>query len=240
MWRYGVELWRGDPGTLALLHEWGLGDTIMMLRYLPLLSPLNEVTLIVPSPLVGLARQFGCEIIDQMSEPFFDYYLPIMSLPLISDQIPPAPYLTVSAESKRLWHQSNGRHLGIAWSGDPKHSRDATRSIALEMFLTLLPTGYTLHSLQTNDQIEALANGVTVHQFDGFADVAALMMNMDMLIMVDTACVNLAGAIGHPNAHVLIDYDHDWRWHRAKEWYPTLHVHKQARRGDWSSLENNQ
>jgi hypothetical protein len=161
-----------------------------------------------------------------------------MSLPIFFEDIPPAPYLKVAAPSVLISGQTgDSRHLGIAWSGDPKHTRDATRSIALKTFLKLLPQGYTLHSLQTGDQIEALANGVTVHQFDGFADVAALMMNMDMLIMVDTACANLAGAVGHPNAHVLIDYDHDWRWHRAKDWYQTLHVHKQTRRGDWSSLE---
>jgi hypothetical protein len=238
MWRYGVERWNGEPGRLALLHDWGLGDTIMMLRYLPLLWA-NILTLFVPTALVSLARQFNCEIFDHISEKInFDYYLPIMSLPIFIEDIPSAPYLTVPAESKRFWHQGNGRHLGIAWSGDPKHTRDATRSIALETFLTLLPKGYTLHSLQTGDQVGALANRVVVHPFEDFAHVAALMANMDMLIMVDTACANLAGAIGHPDAHVLLDYDHDWRWSRAKDWYPTLHVHKQTRRGDWSSLEN--
>jgi hypothetical protein len=236
MWRYGVECWHGEPGRLAVLHEWGFGDTIMMLRYVPQLIATNDVTLMVPLPLVSLAQQFDCEVIDQLLRPSFDYYLPIMSLPVVFDGIPLTPYLMVSEESKRLWHQGNGRHLGIAWSGDPKHLRDATRSIALEMFLTLLPRGYTLHSLQTGDKIGALANRVKVHPFNDFSDVAALMANMDMLIMVDTACANLAGAIGHSNAHVLIDYDHDWRWHRAEDWYPTLHVHKQQRRGDWSSL----
>jgi hypothetical protein len=234
---HGVERWRGEPGRLVLLHDWGLGDTIMMLRYVPQLSASNTVTLLMPSPLVSLAKQFGCEVRDSVGKVEFDFYLPIMSLPTVIEEIPPAPYLIVGEELKQHWRQPAGRHLGIAWCGDPNHARDATRSISLSEFIKLLPPGYTLHCLQTGDQIEALIHGVKVHPFDDFADVAALMASMDKLIMVDTACANLAGAIGHPDAHVLLDYACDWRWHRAKDWYPTLHVHKQTKRNDWSSIQ---
>jgi hypothetical protein len=237
MWWRGVERWRGEIGKqLAVFHEWGLGDTIMVLRYLPFLT--CDVTLMVPPPLVRLCTQLDCKVDDHVPNAHFDYYCPAMSLPLILDEIPPAPYLVVDEILKRKWQLGNGKHMGIVWTGSPTHERDRVRSIALDQFLKLIPSGYELHSLQPAGNDEARAAGIMVHDFADFADVAALMSNMDQVICVDTAAANLAGAIGHPNAHVYLDYAPDWRWYRADEWYPTLKLHRQTRRGDWESMDD--
>jgi hypothetical protein len=236
---YDIPRWNGEElgeRRIAIFHEWGLGDSIMMLRYLP---RFETATAIVPSPLAPLARSLGADVCgDKIPIEFFDCYCPMMRLPRYFDGIPLTPYLMPDPTLQQYWRRclDGKRRMGIAWSGNRKHKRDATRSIALDQFLDLLPAhDCALYSLQNHEQSDAMMRGIAAFEFDSFADVAALASLMDVIVVVDTACANLVGAIGHPNAHVMLDYAMDWRWYRGDDWYPSLHRHRQPRPGNWTS-----
>jgi tetratricopeptide (TPR) repeat protein len=75
-------------------------------------------------------------------------------------------------------------------------------------------------------------------EMDDFADTAALIANLDLIISVDTAIAHLGAALGKP-VWVLDRFDPCWRWlvgRRDSPWYPTLHVYRQPRPGDWEPV----
>lgn len=231
---YGIPPWQGEDisdRSILLVHEWGLGDSIMFLRYVPLVKA-NYVAAAVPKSLAPLV---AIDVFnDKVPPEFFDFYAPIPSLPRYFP-IPAPPYIKAEPNG---WRGRIGgdRRMGIAWSGNPKHDRDATRSIALSAFLEWLPhDGYTLYSLQNTQQELARAHGVISFEYADFSEVAAVAALMDVIVTVDTAAANLVGAMAHANAHVMLDYAHDWRWYRGDEWYPTLKRHRQKQLGDWPS-----
>jgi ADP-heptose:LPS heptosyltransferase len=85
-----------------------------------------------------------------------------------------------------------------------------------------------LHSVQKQGQEEAHSLGVTTYDFKDFADCAALMMQMDEIVSVDTAAIHLAGAIGHPHATVLLPKWHSWRW-KHNPFYPNIRIVESGR-----------
>jgi tetratricopeptide (TPR) repeat protein len=220
-----LPLWRGEPGRLLLYHELGFGDAIQTFRFLPELKRHAELTLVVDPVLVRLAQRFEIEVVTRVPDDLtaFDARLPLFSVMTALDQIlasiPAAPYLTVP------WRFGGGR-IGIAWSG-----RTQTE-FSLEQFCGGLEhQGFSLHSLQpgaTNDQVQALPDG-------DFADLQQRIAEMDHIVTVDTACAHLAGAMGHPSAHLLLPHLMDWRWWHAKNWYPTLNTYRQTTPQDWSA-----
>jgi hypothetical protein len=134
------------------------------------------------------------------------------------DEIPGDPYLPFKFEAP-------GGTLGVAWSG-----RTQTE-FSLSEFITRLrlPLSYAPQSLQPGD---ALPFARPLPPGD-FLDTAQLMAKLDHIVTVDTAVAHLAGAMGHPSAHVLIPYNSDWRWWCSRAWYPTLNVYRQREPGDW-------
>jgi hypothetical protein len=238
---YGIPRWKGqsDINNLRLLivHQWGLGDCVMALRYLQKLR-CAELALCVPPALFRLAKTLGVPVYSAtVPIELFDTYCPIMRLIGYLPGIPKPPYLKVDpawiAEAKQM---TNGkRRIGIAWRGNPKHVRDATRSIPLDKFLELLPyRNVAYYSLQNAEQEAARVQGIIAPDYQDLAEVAAMASLMDDIVVVDTAAANLVGAMGL-SARVLLDYDYDWRWRRGDEWYPTLTRCIQSQAGDWES-----
>ena len=136
--------------------------------------------------------------------------------------------------------------VGIAWQGNPKHIRDRYRSFPLTCFEPLARVlGVRLFSLQTGFGTEQLAEvgdrfrvvdlGSRLHDF---MDTAAVMMNLDLVVTVDSAPAHLAGALGVP-VWVALPFVPDWRWLLKREdspWYPTMRLFRQAAPGDWSGV----
>ena len=234
---YGVARWHGTENLtdkrIIVVHQWGLGDCVMAARYLQLLKA-GSISVAVPDPLGRIVARDGLNVFGAVIPvEWFDYYVPIMQLIGYFDHIPKPPY--VSAAPSRDVGDEQWR-LGIAWQGNPKHLRDATRSIELNRFLDLLPRrrNVKLYSLQNRDHDAARAAGIIAPVYRDFAEVAAVAAAMDEIIVIDTAVSNLCGAMAL-KANVMLDYNHDWRWHRGDEWYPTVARCVQDKPGDWDS-----
>jgi tetratricopeptide (TPR) repeat protein len=260
--------WLGDvpiAGKTILVHgEQGLGDSLQFCRYVPLLAADASVVLDVSRPLVRLLSGLkGVTRVVASGQPLprFDAWIPMMSLPLVFattiETIPAQiPYLHADQARSATWKQRfaalPGRKVGLVWAGSPRSENprapnaDRRRSITLQHFapLAAIP-GLCLISLQKGGaaaQARTPPTGMTVHdwtgELDDFADTAALIEALDLVISVDTSVVHLAGALGKP-VWVLNRYDRCWRWLRGRmdsPWYPTARLFTQASSGDWSSV----
>jgi hypothetical protein len=135
--------------------------------------------------------------------------------------------------------------VGLVWSGRPTHTNDANRSVALRDLLPL--TGFEAQwvSLQKDirlGDVPAITSMRDLRRFGeeltDFADAAALLSELDLLITVDTAMAHLAGALGIP-VWILLPHVADWRWLQEREdspWYPTARLFRQRQAGDWGSV----
>ncbi len=254
--------WAGEPleGRRILLHaEQGFGDTIQFARYAPLVARAGGRVILDVHPLQHrLLRSLGPDIQVLVRGPApapHDVHCPLMSLPrafgtdLASIPAPPS-YLSAEPDEVARWSRriaqietgmKEGLRVGLVWAGNPKHRNDRNRSIPADRLapLTDVP-GLRLFSLQTGDAQAArpaalpdLTAGIR-----DFADSAAILANLDLVIAVDTATIHLAGALGVP-AWLLLPYAPDWRWllDRADSpWYPSLRLFRQPRPGDWDSV----
>lgn len=260
-------LWRGDfdvsGKTVLVLEDEGLGDTIQFARYVPMLAARGaRVILRVGDPLHPLLSELPgvaeCIPKSKPSLPPFDAHVPICSLPLAFatrlETIPAAiPYLPSPAESRvRTWEDRLKSHLGprrglrvgLAWSGRSTHVNDHNRSIPLRELLSILDVEASFISLQKDprpdDQAVLEHAGIvdlTSHLTD-FAETAALVYCLDLVISVDTSVVHLAGALGRPT-WTLLPFTPDYRWLLGRDdslWYPTMRLFRQRTARDWTDV----
>jgi Flp pilus assembly protein TadD len=260
----GKPQWRGENigDRILLLHaEQGFGDTIQFCRYVPLAAARARVVLVVPRPLVRLLSSLhGVERIIPTGDPLpaYDLHCPLMSLAGIFgtslDTIPaPVPYLKADPGRVAAWRQRSidvdGFGIGLVWAGNPRANEPASnavdrrRSIALDRLAPLASVpGVTFISLQKGEaaaQIGSRPAGMVLHdwtqELDDFAETAALVETLDLVISVDTAVAHLAGSLGKP-VWLLNRFDTCWRWLLGREdspWYPTLRQFRQPALGDW-------
>jgi hypothetical protein len=233
--------WRGEHESVALLADAGFGDWIQLARFIPMIRErAGRVYLEVPAPLARLAKQFGSVEIDETikyAAPMFDA---VAVLGPTVETIPPPPYLRPDAALAALWANRIGnggrRRIGITWSvkltSEHEHP-NAKREIALDELIKHLPD-CELYSLQTQDREQANERGVHAFEFEDFADVAALVSLMDVVVSIDTAALHVAGALAHPHTFALLPYAATWRWLHGN-WYPRVNLCKQTSPGDWSS-----
>lgn len=245
-------------GRTLLLHaEQGLGDTLQMCRYAPLLALAGaRVVLQVPQPLVSLLRCLPgvAQVIeDNGPVPPYDLHCPLMSLPLALgttlSTIPSAPcYLAADPRQVHRWATllgpKQGLRIGLAWSGNATHSNDRNRSLPLATLLAALPSGNDYICLQKelrDSDRQALADNTLGVRFFGdhlgdFADTAALCTLLDLVISVDTSVAHLAGALG-TNTWLLLPLAPDFRWlldRTDSPWYPSFTLLRQDAAGDWT------
>jgi tetratricopeptide (TPR) repeat protein len=251
--------WTGAPapGETILVHaEQGYGDTMQFLRYLPLVrqrAGAGRVLLKCPAALRRLITQSGgwdAEIIDSPPEdtaslPPFDQQVPLLGLPLALSLCQPgdpavtaSPYLQADPADRLVWRERMGGppawRIGLAWQGNPLHANDAHRSIPWDELIPILQMA------EINFFILHLESGLLdpTPQFADFADTAALMAELDLIITVDTATAHLAGALGRP-VWTLLPFVPDWRWGLGRDdtpWYPTMRLFRQITAGDWNAV----
>ena len=245
---------------VLLAAEQGQGDTLQFVRYAKLLADRGAAVLLeVQAPLVDLLSAMpGIAGVTAQgaAAPTADFICPMMSLPLAFgttiDSIPAAvPYLAVPTDRRAAWRDrlaaSPGRRrIGLCWSGNPGFTADQFRSIPLKKFAALLgDPRLAVHLVQTDiregDDAVVAAHPGTVdlrRELGDFADTAAVIEQLDLVITVDTAVAHLAGALGRP-VWILLPYGADWRWLQDRNdspWYPTARLFRQASMGDWTSV----
>jgi hypothetical protein len=232
----GKQPWRGESlegKRLLLLHDHGFGDTIMMLRFVEMLRRHGaQVIQCVPAELEWLALQFGDVVDLRCPCDYFVSYLQLLRwLRIVPCSVPIAPYIRVSGDWQAHWRQRLGpkvhKRVGVAWSVRTEHSGDFPRPLPLQQIAVWFPDA-ELHSVQKQGVEEAAANGVATHELLDFASTAALMMQMDEIVTVDTAAAHLAGAIGHPNVTLMLSQWHSWRWH-DNPFYPHVRMVESGR-----------
>lgn len=256
-------LWLGKEdlcGKTVFLHaEQGYGDTLQFCRYAPAVAARGAtVILAVPAPLKSLLRTLpGVEqVVSEYdrSRPI-DFHCPLMSLPLAFgtevETIPaPVPYLWPNPYRTATWRerltQYGGLKIGLVWAGSRKLGGRPVdlRAMRLDQLRQIggVP-GVTLVSLQKGEPASQIRTaGFVIHDWTDeladFADTAALVAALDLVITVDTSVAHLAGALGKP-VWVLLHHIPDWRWRLHRDhtaWYPTMRLFAQFDLGDWPGV----
>ncbi len=186
--------------------------------------------------------------------PEADFHAPLMELPRLfaayPSTLPPPPDLhpepELGAKFESVLAQADSRiTVGIAWGGNPNYGADAQRSVTLERFLPLAANPKVqLVSLQKGPQAEQLKSVGGGRVLDAaplledFADTAALMDRLDLVITVDSAPAHLGGSLGRPT-WLLLAFTPYWMWLLDREdspWYPSVRLFRQPRRGDWDAV----
>lgn len=218
----GLRPWRGEDlagARLLLVSDHGFGDALMNLRYVSVLRAMGaEVVLSVPIELRRIASQFG-EVVEGIVEA--DCFVSLLQLLRwlreIPESVPTGTYVRIDPFLAEKWREEVGRggrrRIGIAWQTRVSHSGDFPRELPLADLLAKIDVeDADVFSVQVQGREEAERLGVRAHEFEDFADAAALMSVLDEVVSVDTAAIHLAGAIGHSNATVLLSEWHSWRW----------------------------
>ena len=253
VWRqpaFSQPTWRGEDlngRRILLWTEQGFGDAIQFIRYAPWVTARGGHVSVLCQP--ELRRLFkGCETIERLfttpeEATDFDVQCPLMSLPAIFrttlETVPVStPYLSVDPQLARQWtdRMSGARKIGLAWASGAGPGRSIPAS---ELNLLRDVPGVTFYSLQKSSaspRPEVPMNDFTTDLND-FADTAALIDQLDLIITCDTAVAHLAGALGKP-VWILLPHASPWRWMLDRSdspWYRTVRLFRQPRPGDWAS-----
>ena len=237
--------------TVVLVHDEGFGDTIQFIRFVPLLAAKGvRVVSAVPPPLQRLLVQNGMALAGAADQGAAWCRIP--DLPAVfgteAGTIPATlPYLAADPAAAAAWARRlpAGRRVGLVWAGgarahDPAAAAtDRVRSLRRERVTPLLAVpGITWVSLQ-HGQTAPVGVSDPMPEVQDFADTAAIIAGLDLVVSVDTAVAHLAAAMGRPV--LLLDrFDNCWRWMRGRvdsPWYPgVLHIIRQSRPGDWDGV----
>ncbi len=260
----GCPMWRGEPLAgkhIALVREQGLGDQLQFCRYAALVRALGaEVTLIVDGPLVELMQTLDgpTRVIapGQQRDHVYDYWAFQLSLPhrlgTTLDTIPSTtPYLQADASQRVVWRRrldalGAGPKIGVVWAGNPEHANNRNRSMDLaDLAPVLAVPGVHFVSLQKGAASKELAASPWAGQIldldadlTSYADTAAVLAELDLVISVDTSVIHLAGALNRP-CWALLAHGPDWRWmrgHSQTAWYPSLRLLRQHAPRDWAAV----
>ena len=258
-------MWRGEEaaGKTILVHvDEGLGDTILFARYVPMGAALGARVILVVAdalqPLLsGMTGVAQCLPLSARQLPDFDMHCPFSNLPAIFgttlDTIPSgSAYLPQpAAERIAAWEQRLGPRgkprIGLAWSGSSTHANDQRRSIPLQTLAGILDVDATFVSLQKDlrpHDMAALAGRNDIidltAQIADFADTAALMSCLDLVVTADTGVAHLAGAMGRPT-WIMLPHVPDYRWLLDRDdspWYPTVRLFRQDAARDYAAVVN--
>ncbi len=243
------QVWTGGSlaGKTLLVHAGqGLGDTIQLARYMPLLANRGARVMLACSAslLPFLSGQPGIFAAVSRAAPLppYDLWIDQMSLPRLldtrADTIPGhQAYLTAEPERRRRWaDRLRGRTIGFAWAGNPAHANDRRRSLPPELARML--AGPDMVGLQVGPRAED-CDGTPLLDVSSaltdYAETAALIAQLDLVITVDTSVAHLAGALGVAT-WLLLPAAPDWRWILGRDdtpWYGSLRLFRQQTAGDW-------
>ncbi|MCF3631091.1 tetratricopeptide repeat-containing glycosyltransferase family protein [Thalassospiraceae bacterium LMO-SO8] len=245
--------WNGEPlagERVLLIPEQGFGDVIQFARFASRVRDRGGVpVLAVPGPLTALmaAQGWDIDIVDAAAPPEAPLWCPLMSLGAVLDltagDISGAAYLCAPSIDNG---QNAGPRVGLAWAGNPTHRRDRARSLRLAELAPLFNVpGIRFVNLQVglrpDDAAEMARRPDLFAETPGlgtFAETAAVVAGLDLVISADTAVLHLAGAMGRP-VWGLLPFVPDWRWGLSGEttpWYDSLCLYRQPALGDWRSV----
>jgi tetratricopeptide (TPR) repeat protein len=265
--KFKAPFWEGGDlvGKTILLHsEQGHGDTIQFVRYAPLIARAGAKVLLEVQeklkPLLagveGVAAVFGRDEHGRSEPlPHFDCHQYLISVARVSGTelhtIPAEiPYVRAPADRLDAWRKRlpprGGLRVGLTWAGNAQVKTDARRSIGLPALTALADVPgvqfVSLHREVRAEHAQALRAFAGMIQFGGelrdFADTAAVISELDLVISSDTAVAHLAGAMGKP-LWLLLMFSPDWRWLLERQdspWYPTAKLYRQTRIGDWPGV----
>lgn len=246
--------------TILVCQEQGLGDTIQFIRFLfPLHAAGAKVVLQTNNNLAALFEQSPIisKIVDVADTPTdFDYWIPMMSIPgvigvTLENITAQLAYLGARADLAQQWQEilgpKNRLRVGFCWTGRTDSWINQHKSMPFETMCELIGRNpaYEWVNLQVEcgDEASDVLETIGVKKYPGavrsFADSAALIHHMDVVISVDTAVAHLAGAMGRPTWIPLNWYGTDWRWlldRDSSPWYPSATLFRQPKIGDWSSV----
>jgi len=259
---YSQPRWTGQDvkdKTVLVLGEQGHGDNIQFVRFIGDIQARGaRVILAVNDGLKPLLQGPAIPHIvcpgDELPE--FDYWVPIMSIPgvigtTLENLAKVQFYLTANADLQRQWQDrlgpKNRLRVGFCWSGRRDTWINQHKGMPFADMLALIRRNpnYEWINLQVDctaeEEAELVAAGVTAYPgtISNFADSAALMMHMDVILAVDTAVAHLAGALGRPVWVMLSQFALDWRWLLNRDdspWYTTARLFRQPKMGDWASV----
>jgi hypothetical protein len=246
--------------TILVIQEQGLGDVIQFIRFIFPLHAMGARIILQAnnnlSPLFANSAIIS-QIIDMTDTPTnFDYWTPIMSLPLflgitLENLTQHLIYLNAQSALVQNWALLLGKktrlRVGFCWSGRPDSWINRHKGMPFDVMCDLIKRnpGYEWINLQvecSEEQAQKLET-LGVKRYPGtirnFADTAALIHHMDVVISVDTAVAHLAGALGRPTWIPLNWYGTDWRWllnRDSSPWYSSARLFRQPKLGDWSSV----
>jgi tetratricopeptide (TPR) repeat protein len=247
-------------GKRLLVHaEQGYGDMLQYARYLALVKPLCGGLLFEGPPemrrIFSSIPEIDSYIVASDALPDYDFHFPLMSLAKVfwekSESIPNrVPYLAASRELAEEWKQRlqtcPGLKVGLAWGSNNLYRDNQvaaddkfSKSIPVDLLSGLMEIqGVSFVSLQKHDSSDILSRLGVVdfsQQLTDFAETAALVENLDLVITIDTAVAHLSGALGKPT-WVMLRHVPDWRWFLDREdssWYPSARLFRQSTAGDW-------
>ena len=250
---------RWPEGRLFVLADQGFGDVIQFARYLPLAAErVGTLVFGTTPPLRRLLEQIGGPVltIERMSDlPEVDVQTTLSGLLRLfttsETTIPPAPYLSAPEDAAARWRHRLAElapagllKVGVCWAGRPSHPNDSKRSMeAADLApLAAIPNIFWF-SLQKGDRAAEAADFTfplldLTHDLTDFAETAALVANLDLVISVDTSIIHLAGALGVPG-WLLLPNIPDWRWLLDREdspWYPSVRLFRQGPDRAWAPV----
>lgn len=242
---------------LYIYSEQGFGDALQFLRFIPRLREAQGTDFILevrPELKRLLSGQISGvrEVVARGdSPPDFDCHVPLLSLPRVLGEtvetIPKPPYIKSVATVDALPALSNGGlNIGLSWAGSPTQANDRNRTFPVSSFLPLLERQHhRFYSLQKGEAAKDLEGLGVRHiispmgdKLRDFADTAAFVDQLDLVITADTAVAHLAGAMGR-RVWIALSIFHDWRYDRTGSighWYPTARVFRQETPGDWEGV----
>ena len=254
--------WHGEPvqgKTLLLWAEQGFGDTLQFIRFAAVLAGRGATVLAEVQPelqtLIAGAPGVSRAIARGQALPDYDFHCPLMSLPLHlgAGAYGTVPYLHADESRAAQWQSRlegyRRPRVGLVWAGKSRLQNaeldaiDRRRSVSLTQLAPLTTiAACSFFSLQKGGAgAELPGTTLPIHDFSAqwqdFADTAAFIANLDLVISVDTAVAHLAGALGKP-VWLLNRFDTCWRWGVGRSdtpWYPTLRQFRQAHPGDWET-----
>lgn len=251
-----LPIWQGEKTTRLFLYEdQGMGDALQFMRYIPLLSNhADRLVLCLREPLRKLAKENfpEAEIIADDGEPVApppsSARYRLSSLPFFfstrMENIPASPYLIGDASGRASWREVLGNitkpRIGLIWAGGIHYRRDTERSLNFAALRPLVAENaahfLSLQKERAEDRDAEIFDAAP--RLHDFSDTAALIMELDLVITVDTSVAHLAGALGKP-VWILLPFDCDWRWFLGREdspWYPSARLFRQKKPGDWASV----
>jgi hypothetical protein len=251
--------WQGEAlcGQKILVHsEQGFGDTIQFARFTDILAKKGGRVTIECQPELKELLKSAPGVIETLARgdklPEFDVHTPLLSIPgilaLEKDEIPnDTPYLLAPADKRKYWSTKltpgNRLKIGVTWKTGDKQLSASFKSCPLKAYEPLFKI----------DQVDWISLQKVIPEIDqpisknlkdtsgglkNFADTAAIISELDLIISMDTAVAHLAGALGKP-IWLLLSTAGDWRWLKNvsdRPWYPNMKIFRQTKFNDWDGL----